>query len=268
MILADLKLAQRLEGMDAAGGAATAAAEAQLRPHLGATSLAIAGGQAMFIGVGSPITQAFGLGLDGAVSDAEMDSLEEFFRSRGSDVFIEVCPLADMSLTEHLNRRGYRVIEFSNVLVRKIANASVTMPAGPIIVKRATGDEAEVWSRVVAEGFLGPDYPREMLPIFEGLFRTEQGRAYLAWLDEKAAGGGGMIIRDGLANLFGDGTIAAYRGRGVQTALIAERLAAAIAHGCDLIMATTMCGTISQRNYERHRFRVAYTRTKWCKEWK
>ena len=83
MIYANLELARRLEGMDAAAGTATAEAEAQLRPNCGATSQAIAGGRAMFVGVGSPITQAFALGLHGAVSEAEMAQLEDFFRSRG-----------------------------------------------------------------------------------------------------------------------------------------------------------------------------------------
>ena len=266
MIFADLKLAQRLEGMDAAGGAATAAAEAELRPELGATSLSIAGGQAMFVGVGSPLTQAFGLGFHGAVSEAEMDALEEFFRGRGSDVFIEVCPLADMSLMEHFHRRGYRVLEFSNVLMRSITRARIVPPNG-IAVKQARREDAALWSRVVAEGFMGAEYPRDMLPIFEGLFRTGSGTAYLAWIDGQPAGGGGMMIRDGLVNLFGDGTIEKYRGRGVQSALIAARLAEAVAHGCELAMATTMCGTVSQRNYERHGFQVAYTRAKWCREW-
>jgi GNAT superfamily N-acetyltransferase len=267
MIFADLELARRLEGMDAAAGAASAAAEGQLRPTCGATSLAIAGGQAMFVGVGSPITQAFALGLHGAVTEAEMEQLEDFFRSRGSGVFIEVSPLADASLTEHLNGRGYRVLEYSNVLARQVPTAGARREVSNIQVKRAEGGEAELWSRVVAEGFLGPDYPREMLALFEGLFRTEEGSAYLAWLEGKAVGGGGMMVHEGLANLFGDATIASHRGRGVQAELIAARLEAAEALGCHLLMGTTMCGSISQRNYERHGFRVAYTRTKWHREW-
>ncbi|MBI1749846.1 MAG: N-acetyltransferase [Acidobacteria bacterium] len=267
MIFADLGLAQRLEGVDAAGGAASATAEAQLRPLSGATSLTIAGGQAMFVGVGSPITQAFALGLHGPMSDMEMDALEDFFRSRGSGVFIEVCPLADVTLTEHLNRRGYRAIEFSNVLVRQLPARNADSPSSAVAVRRAGSTEAELWSRVVAEGFLGPDYPPEMLELFHGLFRTETGTAYLAWLDGKAVGGGGMMVHEGVVNLFGDGTIAAHRGRGVQAALIAARLEAAAALGCDLAMASTQCGSTSQRNYERQGFRVAYTRTKWQREW-
>ena len=33
-----------------------------------------------------------------------------------------------------------------------------------------------------------------------------------------------------------------------------------MAEGCDLATAATLPGSVSQRNYERHGFRVAYTR--------
>ena len=263
MTFADLNLARRLESTDAAAGVATAAADARQRPQLGAISMPIAGGHAMFVGKDSPVTQAFGMGLHGAVSDAEMDQFEEFFRSRGSSVFIEVCPLADFSLTAHLDRRGYRVLEFSNVLFRDASAEGLPSPRSGAQIQRAASADAGLWSRVVAEGFLGPDYPVEMLSLFEWLFRSEAGSGYLARVDGVAIGGGGTLIHEGVATFFGDSTIAAHRGRGVQLDLIAARLKDAVANGCDLVMATTQCGSISQRNYERLGFRVAYTRTKW-----
>ena len=49
----------------------------------------------MFDGVGSPITQTFGLGLFSPPTDAQLDEIEAFFRDRGAEVFHEVSPLAD-----------------------------------------------------------------------------------------------------------------------------------------------------------------------------
>jgi hypothetical protein len=72
-------------------------------------------------------------------------------------------------------------------------------------------------------------------------------------------------VYDGILNCFGDATLEAARGRGVQTALIAVRLAAGVAAGAELAMATTMPGTISQRNYERFGYRVAYSRCKFTR---
>src|SRR5208283_1443108 len=84
----------------------------------GAAFLDIAGGCAIFVGAESPLTQTVGLGLNGPVTEAEIDSLEAFFRSRDADISIDLCPLADPCLLEILSRRGYRATEFNNVLVK------------------------------------------------------------------------------------------------------------------------------------------------------
>ncbi len=67
-----------------------------------------------------------------------------------------------------------------------------------------------------------------------------------------------MSIRDGLAFFFGDSTLTRFRSRGLHRALIETRMNRAVAAGCDLVVATTLPGTISQRNYERCGFQVLY----------
>ena len=68
-------------------------------------------------------------------------------------------------------------------------------------------------------------------------------------------------MRGGLATLFADGTMLGFRGAGLQGALIRERLRSAVEEGCDLATASTLPGSVSQRNYERNGFQVAYTKT-------
>ena len=53
------------------------------------------------------------------------------------------------------------------------------------------------------------------------------------------------------------------RRRGLQGALLQERMRYAFEHGCDLAMMVAQAGSESQRNAERKGFRVAYTRIKW-----
>ena len=72
--------------------------------------------------------------------------------------------------------------------------------------------------------------------------------------------GGAVTIRPGIAYFLSDSTLAQYRGRGLQRALIEARLATAVKAGCDLAAVTTLAGTLSQRNYERCGFRVVYTK--------
>lgn len=73
------------------------------------------------------------------------------------------------------------------------------------------------------------------------------------------AAAGGSIV-NGVTLLFGDATLPEARGRGLQSALIRERLARAARAGCDLAMACVLPGSGSHRNYERAGFRLAYMR--------
>jgi len=265
---ADIALARRLEGAEAASNVAAAEAHARRHPGSGATWLAVAGGHAMFVGVGSPITQAFGVGMNGPVGEDEMDRLEDFFRSRGSGVYLEVCPLADASLLEHLGKRGYRVMEFSNVSVRPLAGYSPAPMEGlGFHVLPARADEEAVYARTAIEGFFGSEALAGMEDLFGGFFEAGKGTAFIAWEDEKPIGAAAMMVHGEIVLCFGDATPGAFRGRGVQSALIAARLAAGVATGCSLGMAVTLPGTISQRNYERHDFRVAFTRAKFARAW-
>ena len=113
---ADIDLARRLERTEARSNANFVEARAQAFPDVGATWIEVAGAYALFDGVGSPVTQTFGLGMFQPVEETDLDQTEEFYRSRGAEVFHEVCPLADTSVFLLLGERGYKPVEFSNVL--------------------------------------------------------------------------------------------------------------------------------------------------------
>ncbi len=260
-LYADLALAQRFEAVEAHGNRVCVEAAGRANPSLGCATLQVGGGWAMFHTKDSPLTQAFGVGMQGPVTAEEMDRLEEFFRSRGAAPQIETCPLAHDSLRQHLNERGYRVLEWSNVLTRRLPlEGAAAMPNG-VQAREARQEEISTSSRVAAEGFFGGNPALEMVEMFN-TFHAAGARVFLAWVDETPAGTGGMAIVDGVVNCFGDATLMEFRGRGLQSALIQTRLATAARDGATLAMVTTMPGTISQRNYERAGYRVAYTRCK------
>jgi GNAT superfamily N-acetyltransferase len=217
-------------------------------------SIDYAGGVAMFAGVGSPLTHAIGTGMHGVVSPAEIEAMEQFYRSRGSHAEIDLCPLADEGYLPQLSERGYRVVELNNVLARVISGD--LPPADPRV---ASGD-GETYSRVVAEGFFGPgEPPPEMLAIGAAL-SSGPLQPYLAYVDGRAVAGGTLNICENTGFFFGDATVNSARGLGLQRALVETRLAAAAAAGCDLAFAATLPGSQSQRNYERCGFRVVYTK--------
>ena len=71
----DLAFSRRLEQAEARGGVAFVEARKALEPALGAAWIERHGAYAMFDGAGSPVTQTFGLGLDGPVTSEDLDAL-------------------------------------------------------------------------------------------------------------------------------------------------------------------------------------------------
>lgn len=264
MLFADLSLARRLEAADAALGADFTEACGRLFPQNGAASIALMGSRATFAGTDSPMTQAFALGLDGPVTEDELDQLEDFYHSRGAAVNIELCPLADESLRSLLGERGYRVIEFSQVMVRELTAADADLKLSPAIsVRQTTAADAPIYGEVMSRGFFEHgDVPQFMDEVSQCFTQLKMLTSFLAEADGKVAGCGGVGIHGEVATFAGAATLPEYRNRGVQTALMQARLAFAASSGCRLAMVTTMPGTASYRNAARQGFQIAYTRCK------
>lgn len=257
LITGSLALARRLEAADARNAALLAEAHQRLRGTEPPVVLTIGGGAVAYAGAGSPLTHAIGVGMNGPVTPADFDAIEDFYFSRESNVNIDLCPLADASLTELLGARGYRIVEFNDVMARRVAGpVEFADPRVEII----TADNFEKWARTLAAGFFEHEPSEDELDIGRNLTAMEDAVAYLARVNGVAAAGGAASVHGGLASLFGDATLTSYRGRGLQTALINARLADAWSHGADLATASTVPGTVSHRNYERCGFRVVYTK--------
>jgi len=251
MIFADSLLARRVEAAEAANARGTCGP--------GVETLNVAGGCAVFAGAGSPLTQAVGLGLAGPVSLAEVEALEDFFRCRGSGVSVDLCPLADPGFLDLLAHRGYAPTEFNNVLVKRLAAAE---PVPSPRVRLAAPEEGELWARTVGRAFFETAMlsDREM-DVGRAIVATPGVLCYLAFAENgEAAAGAAMACHGGVATLFADGAIPAFRRAGLHRELIAARVDAAAAVGCDVAAAATLPGSASQRNYERLGFQVVYTK--------
>lgn len=261
MRFVDHALAARLEDAQAWRGVHYVRAAAALRPAIGALAQALGGGWALYAGARSPVSRVIGLGLAGPPDEAVLDEVEAFYRTRGAAPRVDLCPLADDRLRELLGRRGYRIEIFLNVLVCPLPAPGPHDPPPDVTVTRAGPDERELWLRTVAQGFSGREAPAA--PVFEVLApnaSSASGTRFLAWVDRQPAGGGAFYAHAGVAELGGASTRAAFRRRGVQLALLRQRLAAAHADGCDLALVATEPGSVSQRNIERVGFRLAYTK--------
>lgn len=263
------ELARRLELCHAWRSVHYAAAYGRLHSEASPAVLPVGGGFAVYVGPGSPVSGACGLGLDGPVSSADMQTFEDFFLSRQEAPRLHLCPLADESLLARVRERGYRLDGFFSVLALHVAENFTPDPPPPgMTVLRAAPDEAGLWLRVSAQGFEeSEEPPSEVYDILGPNFSAEESAPFIAWIDEgggmrQPAGCGGMYLAPQVKTfeLGGASTRVVYRRRGVQRALIDARLAEGARRGCDLAMVLTEPGSNSQGNLQRAGFSLAYTK--------
>ncbi len=261
----DLALARRLERAEAAANARFVEARARVDPARGAVWRDVRGTWAMFDGVGSPLTQTFGLGMSEAPDAGLLATLEGFFHERGAAVEHEVSPLALGSPLPLLSGRGYVPIELTSVMFRPAeAREAEDAPGGELTARPIAASEGPAWTDASADGWseapaLVP-FVREIGAVYAA---TAGAHCFAVEVDGVMAAAGVMAVHEGVAVLAGASTRPAFRRRGAQRALLSARLRAARAGGCDLAMMCASPGSASQRNAERRGFRVAYTRIKW-----
>ena len=268
MIYSDRNFSQRLERTEGRANADFVETRSRLFPETGATWIEVAGTYAMFDGVGSPLTQTFGLGVFEDATAEHLDELEGFFKDRGADVIHEVSPIADQSIMSLLSDRGYRPIELTSVMYQELSRVP---PSGGSHVNaelktRIVEDaEADLWAETAAAGWA--DEQPEAVAFIQGLgeisARTEGGYQFLAEFDGRPIATGGFQMYDDVCILAGASTIPDARRKGAQGALLRARLQFAIDQGCTLAMMCAMPGSQSQKNAQKNGFHIAYTRTKW-----
>ena len=222
------------------------------------------GGYCIFGGPGSPVTHAVGAGMAPGAGAAELDRIEEFYRSRGVGCFIDLCPLAAPEFIAAIQSRPYRVIELNNVVVRPI-DAGEEFAVQPSV--RMAGDgETSRWSALVGRGFAdGAEPPVSTTDALAVCAPAAQ--CFFAALDGRDVAGAATGVRGEIAWMLGAATLPEARGRGLQRALIEARLAFAAARGCRLAGTAVLPGSASHRNYERAGFQLLYMRVNVVREW-
>jgi GNAT superfamily N-acetyltransferase len=263
VIYIDKELSQKTERTEARSNADFVETRARIDPSAGACWIEVGGAYAMFDGIGSPLTQTFGLGIFEDATTNHLDKIESFFTERGAGVFHEVSPLADQSILSLLGERGYMPIELTSVMIRPIG---LTHATNSEIKTRIVGeDEADLWAETAAAGWATE---HESLADFMLAFgkiaaRTSHGFPFLAEIDGEPVAAGGLNIFGDICLLAGASTKPEARNRGAQSKLLEARLAFAESRGCQLAMMCAAPGSQSQKNAQKNGFHIAYTRTKW-----
>jgi GNAT superfamily N-acetyltransferase len=263
MQFVDKGFARRLESCEEMPQVLYARIFGKTRPEIGAAEQEICGGHMVFAGLGSPIGRLTGSGLDQPFSAEVLDEVEQFYRERKAPSQVDLTPLHEPAVFEMFKERGYAIAELNNVLYQKLdPNEEFPSPPEHCEIRRSHPEEANLTGAIVESAFFPDGAPEAFQGLIAPLYQMENALAFVATIQGKpiACGTGIVIPQHRVFALCGAGTLAAYRGRGLQTALLQARMAAAAQAGCEYAVVVTQGGTTSQRNAERLGFRVAYSK--------
>lgn len=263
MQFVDKAFARRLEACEEMPQVLYARVFRKTRPEIGAAEKEICGGHMVFAGLGSPIGRATGTGLNRPLTSQDLDQIEQFYLECGAPSQVDLTPLHDPPVFELFKERGYGIAELNNVLCRKLEGMDQpSLPGTNVEIRRSPAEESDLTGAIVESAFFPDGAPEAFRGLMAPLYEMENALAFVATVDGKpvACGTGIVIHEHRVFALCGAGTLAAYRGRGLQTALLQARMAAALQAGCEYAVVVTQGGSSSQRNVERLGFRVAYSK--------
>ena len=264
-------LAARIERAEMRLSQAIAETVAALRPDARVLLQPCAGGLGVYAGPTSPASKVIGLGFDAEWDLQEIEAIERAWHERGEAVRVELSARADVAIAQALTGRGYRLRGFEDVMGVALPREAMpgAAPGAAIAIDELGPGEWRPWMDAAIEGFAVPDgsapndehFPREVLEnVFSDIAQTAGFRRYVARIDGTVAGAASLRLDDRVAQLCGAATLAPFRRRGVQAALLARRLADATAAGCDVAVVVTQPGSKSQANALRQGFAILYTR--------
>ncbi len=254
----DPGLIRRIESSAASVMTATVAAYVAHDARDPARAAAFGDGALIAFGPGRYVNRAIGVSLDD-LDDRRLDELEAFYAAAALAPALEVASWAPAPLITRLAGRGYVVAWFRNVYVAALDDHP--MPAHPAMtVRQVTAGSLDEWLDVLrrSNAMTSPADARVSDEYARAAHDVAGATDFLADLDGTAVGCGSLVRDGGIGWLGGAATIAEYRQRGVQGALVRHRMAVAHAAGCELAVATAMPAGGSARNLARLGFTLAY----------
>jgi len=270
--------AARLEGTWARHAVAHAEALRSLDPSWGTTWFALADGWVVLQGPGLYVNRALAMGLVAEVTPTDLDVFEAAAARAGVPPTIDVVPATHSTLIDLLLSRSYEPTGSYGVMTMSLtaSEPSADEPSADepsadeaIEVRPITPDELGWWQQSCADGW-GHDTPERRCASdsYAAAAAATAGETLLIAFDAfdgRPLGVASLAERDGVATLGGMSTLPAERGRGVQRALVAERLRLALTDGCDLAVCSAVSGGASERNVLRLGFVHRYVKSTWTR---
>lgn len=270
----DRDLVARLESLAVREKRDVCAIAARLYTDSGASCHAIGDGIAVRGGAAIGVSSISGLGLSGAVSAKEHESVRSFLATCGPGrAEVSVVVGSDPQLAVTLHACGLRLIETEDVMVLPLPDPASEaddqvlhddadrVAHDALRIEQVAKADRSHWARLVATAFSdGAEPPGIDVRFAECLSHREGVVLFRAVADGEPCGAAELWVGQGVGWLSADGTLPRYRRRGVQAALQRARIDHAVAAGCRLAVTEAVPRTSSAGNALGRGFRVAYTR--------
>ena len=219
----------------------------------GGEMIEVGGGVAGFLDSDSPVNAV--KGMDGKVGRPELDRVVEFYSDRRKDAVVELAPWVEAACLSDLADLSFERVGIENLMARQSEDLGEEI--GVVM-------DVESCARVLCLSFFGEINETGMAMgrmAFGGAGVFSAGH----WEEGELVAAGQLIYLAGAGLLAGDGTVEAWRGRGLQQKLIRARLQHAFDDGVEWAHCEVAQESGSQRNYARCGFAPVYARVHYLK---
>ncbi len=212
--------------------------------------------------------RVLGLGLASQTSMKQIEQILDYYAGQKIKRFaIELSPLAKPNrVVNWLEQRGFHKSEGTAKMYR---DGSPIQNENPDFrIERVGVTQASDWFAVMSTVFTQFRSRREW---FEARFSVPQWHHYLAFDGDEPIAVAAMYLRDSAAHLTDAATLSGFRRRGIQKAMINQRVFDGLELGCSWFTSETAAPKprnplISHRNLCRAGFEMAYVRGKYVWE--
>lgn len=208
--------------------------------------------------------RAIGFGVRSGGSAADLDRIVRHYERLGAPVRVEVAegvtPSAAIRLLE---RRGFAPeVDAHHVHVLETDRAPVAPDVAGLRIQPVTARRAPEFGRLIragfgAEGAVGDLFERASI-AHARMYPPSRAVSIIARIDGRAAGTAMLWLTPGVAGLYSGSVLEAFRGRGIQSALIAERVRLGLARGRRVFTSQTAGDDASAHNLRDMGFRLLY----------
>ena len=193
---------------------------------------------------------------------AHLEDILDWLRRRSAYYWLDVAPaLVDDATLKSLADAGLYPSFFLNVVCATPQEPQEPSPASIAVDEIDLRVQDHGFSLAFSEGF---GVPLDRLESTRRSAQIEYGapgwRTYLATVEGQPAAMAALYLEDETASIDAMATVPRHRRRGCQSALLRRCLSDAARAGCTLIASQTRPSSVSERNFARAGFRIAYTK--------